>query len=416
MRMRATAAAIAVTLCACAPAAPAKKHTTPPAPVDPVDALYDPDVVQDIELTIAPADVDAMNAALPERIYAPAQFVWHAADGDVVVDNVGVRYKGDSSSIPNVDLQRSYLVHMGEYVKHQQLLGLDHVALDNGCQFGAVFSQRIITDILGRRGVAAPRANFARVVVNGEYQGVYVNEERYDDHWIAAHYAPGGALFKIDYGTPGADLAYLGDDVTLYGDTFSPESKGADVADVVALLKTIGDPSADLAAVFDVDGFARLMATMVLTGAFDQYTGFNAHNYYLYRDPSTSKWSYLPHDLDVGFADNAFGNIPVIDGWDAANPLPAPPRPLVSRVLDDDGLRAVYDDEVQALLADETDPAILEPRIDALYEQAKVDLEREPWPAARLTNPEDTSWTSIVDSMKAFMERRYTTAVDEVAP
>ncbi len=370
------------------------------------DAFYDPDVVQDVAVTIDPADIDAMNAALPARVYVPATLSWNG----VVVDDVGVRYKGDSSSIPGVDMQRSMLIHTNEYVDGQTFLGLKHIAFDNGCQLGAVFSQRIITDLLAERGVLTPRANFVRVTVNGAYQGVFVNEERIDNVFLDAHFGGhDGSLYKVDYAGPGSDFALIDDDPATYAGTFDKKNHESrdDTGEIVDFLRLVND--GDLESGFDVHGFIKLMGVMVLSGAFDQLTGFNAHNYYLHHGKD-GVWTYLPHDLDVGFADHAFGQIEVIDGWDAGAPLPEPPRPLLSRILDDEALDAEYLQEARTTL----DVADFDPRLDALYAQVKDDLAREPWPAARLTNPEDSSWDGIVQSMHDFVSRRGAAATEEL--
>lgn len=399
---------------ACAPIS-ADGSVQEPAPVgqegQDADAFYDPDVVQDVELTIADADIARMDAALPERIYVPAMITW----GDVVVADVGVRYKGNSSSIPGVSMQRSFLVHTNEFVDGQRFLGLKHLAFDNGCQFGAVFSQRLITDILQRKGVIAPRASYARISVNGAYQGVYVNEERIDGVFLTAQLGNNdGQLYKVDEGGPGGDLSLV--DRATAAATFQAENHEdtADASDVVALMEAIADRSVPIESLIDVHAFIRLMAVMALTGAFDQYTGWNAHNYYLYRDPDTQLWLYLPHDLDVGFADHAFGQIDVIDGWDVGRPLPVSPRPLLERIFEDDALFAEYQSEARATLEEETASAVLTPRLDALYAQVHEDLDDEPWPAARLTNPDDTDWDSIVSSMKSFITRRASTADEQL--
>ena len=114
-------------------------------------------------------------------------------------------------------------------------------------------------------------------------------------------------------------------------------------------------------------------------------------------------------------ADHAFQQIDVIDGWDAGHPLPVAPRPLVQRILDEPSLFAQYQDEARTTLDQETAAAALGPRLDALYAQIADDLDNEPWPAARLTNPEDADWSSIVASMHAFIERRAPLA-DEQLP
>ena len=94
--------------------------------------------------------------------------------------------------------------------KDQQFLGLRHVALDNGIQFGSLFSERLITDALRGVGVRASRCNYARVYLNGKHAGVYVNVERIDKSFIQGHFkADTGFLFKVDEGGPGTDLRYI---------------------------------------------------------------------------------------------------------------------------------------------------------------------------------------------------------------
>ena len=133
--------------------------------------FYDPEVVQTIRLEIQPEDLDRLQRALPERIYVPGTFRWN----DVALYPVGVRYKGNSSSHPDSPHKRSFLIEFAEFKTGQRFLGLRHVALDNGIQFGGLFSERLITDVLRELGVKASRCNYARVFLNGKPAGVYVN-------------------------------------------------------------------------------------------------------------------------------------------------------------------------------------------------------------------------------------------------
>jgi spore coat protein H len=99
------------------------------------------------------------------------------------------------------------------------------VALDNGIQFGGLFSERLITDILRGVGVKASRCNYARVYLNGRPEGVYVNVERIDQSFLERHFPSADEpLFKVDEGGPGADLRYVGADPTLYRRTFELHS------------------------------------------------------------------------------------------------------------------------------------------------------------------------------------------------
>ena len=386
--------------------------------VDGTDDFYAPWVVQQIRLDIAPSDRVAMFDALPERIYVPATFHWN----DITVANVGVRFKGNSSSNPDATHKRSYLVRFDEYVDDQRFLGLRRVALDNAIQFGSLFSERFIDDVLREEGVVVSRSNYARLVVNDEVVGAYVNVERIDKSFLERFFDNrDGILYKNHLGGPGSVLEVL-DAPGDYARSFEPKthSDEADFTDLRALALLIRDTPDDrfaqaLEARFQVDSMLRMMAIFMLSGAFDQYTGWGPHNFYLYDDPATGRWSYLPWDLDVGFADNAFGRVKVIDQWNASWPLPNTPRPLIERILADEGLRSRYRAYAADYLERHFHPDKVAARLDDLWAVASIALEGDPYPQRRATNPRNVGWRNILDTMKAFSRKRYRTAKAQLA-
>jgi hypothetical protein len=64
---------------------------------DVTDQFYDPEAVQTIHLEIKAEDLDRLHRALPQRICVPRVFSWKGHK----LENVGVRYKGNSSSNPD---------------------------------------------------------------------------------------------------------------------------------------------------------------------------------------------------------------------------------------------------------------------------------------------------------------------------
>ena len=63
-------------------------------------------------------------------------------------------------------------------------------------------------------------------------------------------------------------------------------------------------PSSDmLAEQFDVEGFIKAQAADVVMGAPDHYARVG-NNFYLYLNPFTSKWVYIPNDYDFVFRDH----------------------------------------------------------------------------------------------------------------
>jgi len=376
------------------------------------DQFYGPEVVQTVHLEINPEDLGRMHQALPRRIYVPGNFRWN----DQTLTSVGVRFKGNSSSMPESPFKRGYLIDFAEFQKPQRFLGLRQVALDNGIQFGSLFSERLITDVLRGVGVKASRCNYAKLYLNGKYQGVYVNVERIDKVFLQRNFGTDrGALFKVDEAGPGADLGYLGNDPGPYRNTFELES-GAEVeayAELLEFIRAINEPGGRDEALrkrLDFEAFTKTTAVLLFAGAFDQYTGWSPHNYYLYRNPTDQRWIYIPWDLDVGFADRAFGRVPVLDGWNAAWPVPVPGRPLMEQLVSSPELLRAYREEASKILETWFRPEILIPKLRALHEQIRADLTEDPFPSRRGTVPSDSGYQDILASMEDFIRKRYDSA------
>jgi hypothetical protein len=377
--------------------------------VDAADAFYDGATVQTIYLEIQAVDLERLQQALPRRISVPGTFRWNNQS----IENVGIRYKGNSSASPTARYKRSYLVEFSEFVQGQRFLGLRHVALDNAIQFGSLFSERMITDILRDLKVAASRCNYARVFLNGKFAGVFVNVERIDRPFLKRNFnSETGVLFKVDDGGPGADLRYIGDDPALYQKTFELHlGKKADAFnELVGLLRRVNDPATtetQLRESLDIESFITTTAVLLFAGAFDQYTGWSPHNYYLYQSRADRRWTYIPWDLDVGFADQAFGRIPVLHGWNAAWPAPVPGRPLMDRIIEDKHLLGIYREKAKSILDAHFRPDVLIPKLRFLYAQIETDLKHEPFPPRRVTVPSDTGYEDILRSIEAFIRERY---------
>jgi hypothetical protein len=122
--------------------------------LDESDEFYDPRSVQTIYLEITPENLARLKGALPKRITVPGTFRWK----DKTFENVGIRYKGNSSSHPNAGHKRSFLISFSEFATDRCFAGLRSVALDNGIQFGSLFSEPLITDALRALGVCPMRS------------------------------------------------------------------------------------------------------------------------------------------------------------------------------------------------------------------------------------------------------------------
>ena len=385
-----------------------------------LEDFYKPNQVQTVHMKIKDTDWQRMMDALPKRIYVPASFRWR----DVAFEKVAVRFKGNSSSNPSQPFKRSFLVRFDKYEQNARFLGLKRVSFDNGIQFGSLFSEPIVTEILRAEGVKVHRANYAKLQINGEYRGVYVNVERIDEVFLGRHWpGSGGPLYKIDEGGPGCNFQLISEDPAAYKRAFERKNDAAknEAARLVNLIRMINQAPAEgfadrLASQWETDRFLKVTAVLLFSGAFDQLTGWNAHNYYLYHDQKTDCWNYLPWDLDVGFSEVAFGRIRVLDDWHAAWPVPrtGSQNPLMERVVTDPALLRAYRETAARILEKHFKPEHLEKILDAKYELIREDLKTDPFPHRRVTSPTDRSYNDIVTSIRTFIRRRYDSAKSQL--
>ena len=380
--------------------------------------FYQPEKVQAVHLHISPANRRRMMESLPECVYVPACFRWR----DTTLKRVAVRFKGNSSSNPRQTHKRSYLVRFDKYDDNQRFFGLRRVSFDNGVQFGSLFSEPIITEILRAEGITTHRCNYAKVYVNDQYQGVYVNVERIDKSFLTQHFPDSnGGLWKNDLGGPGGDLRFVGDDPAQYEKAFEAKNKAAkNRRPLVEFIRRINNTPRDdfvsmLESNMDTDVFLRITSVMLLSGAFDQLTGWGPHNFYLFNDTRQNRWHYLPWDLDVGFCETAFGHVHVLSDWNAAWPVPVGrTNPLLDRIVGEPVLLARYRAIASEVLEKYYEPNRLCDLIDKKYDLIKSDLRTDPFPHRRATVPSDSSYDDVVASMKTFVSKRYYSAKQQL--
>ena len=282
-----------------------------PPPIDD-DALFDPDHLVEIDLTLDPEDWEALRGQTrtlydlflgPECLAAPfpSPFTYFPADlvvDDEAVAEVGLRKKGLLGSL-STD-RPSLKIKTDAYVDDQLLEnGTERITLNNGNQDPGRLNACLGYGVFAAAGLAAPRCNFAHVTVNGEDLGVYVHVEAVKRDFLRRHFdSAGGDLYE---GT-------LSDFADGWLGTFEAKTDDTDPdkAPLHALAAALDQPDDQLLAaldpLLDLDRFVRFWATESLLGHWDGYGG-NTNNYFVYRDPSGDRISFLPWGADALFED-----------------------------------------------------------------------------------------------------------------
>jgi spore coat protein CotH len=305
------------------------------AAVDPSAELYDLAAFPRFDIELPPGSVTALED--DPATYATATFRY----GDEVVENIGVRLKGEYTFRP-LSGKASFKLKFDEFVPDQSFRGLKRMTLNNGLEDPSSVAERLVYLAFRNAELPAPRVNSAEVWVNGEPYGVYVNIETEDKAFLRRWFADDEGNVYEEQGVdwlPGNE-----NDFEL--ETNEELNDRSDLTQLFAAVEGAGDDTllADVAGIVDTDHFLRYCALEGLVNQWDgyAYTVFGPNNYRMYHDPSTGHFSVLPWGMDMAMKplnDNDY-----VDVHSAAGRL-------LQRCLEVESCRVAYD----AVLAEETD-------------------------------------------------------------
>jgi len=278
--------------------------------------LYDPMVIRTLFLIFEndnwEEELEVFNGT---DVEVPAKVT---VDGQTLA-NVGVSFRGASSymAVPRGN-KRSLNLSVDMVDGKQRLLGYKTLNLLNS-NGDPSFMSTILYSHIARQYIAAPRANFVKVVVNGESWGIYVNVEQFNKDFVERNFkstlveGENGARWKVS-GSPNGDggLRYLGDDVNAYRQRFEIKTKDTEESwtALIDLCRTLDTTPPDqleakLRPILDIEGVLKFLALDIVLMNSDGYWT-RASDYSLYRDPS-GKFHIIPHDMNEAFRPGGMG-------------------------------------------------------------------------------------------------------------
>jgi spore coat protein CotH len=268
------------------------------------EALYDPYTLRTIFLTFDTHTwEDELAVFKGSDVKVPAIMV---VDGKTYRD-VGVSFRGQTSfRMVGSGQKRSMNLDIDFRHKDQQLLGNIKITLLNSAG-DASFLRSVMYMHIARQYYLAPRANFMRVVINGENWGTYVNQQPPDSVFALANGGSTGPLWKTP-GTPRgrAGLEYWGDDASNYQQVYELVKRGKGTQaeawkSLVTLCRVLNQTPLDkltaaLAPIMDVDQALRFLAVdNVLMNSDGYWT--RASDYVLYID-NGGRFRFAAYDVN----------------------------------------------------------------------------------------------------------------------
>ena len=167
---------------------------------------------------------------------------------------------------------------------------------------------------VSRRHMPAPRANFVKVVINGESWGIYASVQQFNKDFLQENFnTTKGARWKVP-GHPGASagLNYIGENVQDYKRHYEIRTKDNDKdwKALIKLCKVLNQTPPDkleaaLKPILDIDSVLWFLA---IDNAVINDDGYwtRASDYSLYRDPK-GKFHVIPCDTNETFHPMGFG-------------------------------------------------------------------------------------------------------------
>jgi spore coat protein CotH len=140
--------------------------------------LFNPDVVQEIRLSINSRDNQQLHEHYQENTYYTADLSWQ----NLSVRNVAVRSRGTGSRNP---VKIGLRVDFDRYTTGQTFLGLRSLILDNNWQDPSLLAERTAMAFFERLGEPAPRESYCRLYINNVFQGLYSIVESVDGPFLA---------------------------------------------------------------------------------------------------------------------------------------------------------------------------------------------------------------------------------------
>ena len=314
-----------------------------------------------VEFKINFPQKDWMNILDSLKINGDEMLVTSVSIDGQKYDNVGVQYKSNLSYKIGQN-KNPFVVQLNYINSNQNHKGYSSFYLSIALRDPSMVREVISYDIL-RNYMPAPQANFAKVYINNQYNGLYVNTEEINDAFLEKYFGSSeGSFFKASslqkevegcrkeiYGA----LQYEENARCYLGNFKMLSRKGWD--DLINLTKVLNQNPDKIETVLNVDRTLWMLAFNNVIANLSSYTGEKSHNYYLYKD-NTGKFNPIVSDLNLTFG--SFKNIGIgsdlklneLQNMDPLLHLNNDQKPLISKLLKNPMYQKQYLSHIRTLV------------------------------------------------------------------
>ena len=296
-----------------------------------LDTVFDTSRVQRMDITIDSANWDVMQtnlAGLKEKLGESNDFSLMDDPIDVPCDikyngkqwyRVGIRFKGNSSLYHANSNKLPFKLNFDQFediypaINNQRFYGFKKFSLKNNYMDDSAIHELTASELFRDFGLKSSHTAFYKLYVDTGggpvYFGLYTLVEEVDDTVLKTQYSDNdGNLYKPEEGA----ATFATGSFNTYEFAKKTNESDLDYSDVQALYDVLNsdlrvtDPSTwktNLEMILDVPVFLKWFAANNVLQNWDTY-GVMPHNYYLYRNPDTQLFEWIPWDNNEALVSN----------------------------------------------------------------------------------------------------------------
>ncbi|CAM3861558.1 CotH kinase family protein [Mesobacillus zeae] len=246
----------------------------------------------------------------------------------------------------------------------------------------SIIRNKLSLDFFSDIGCLSPSSRYVFLNVNGKDEGVYLELESVDEHFLKNRNLPEGPIYYAVNGDANFSLMSDIDQKVKAALDYGYERKFGKPADdlfleeLIISINTIPRASfeKEIGKLLNVEQYLIWLAGVVLT---QNYDGF-VHNYALYRNSETKLFEILPWDYDATWGRDLHGR------WMEHDYVPVEGfNSLTARLLDVPAFRKRYKGLLQEFLQKQFTVEYLAPKIETLVSSIRPYLLKDPYKKER---------------------------------
>ena len=323
--------------------------------------------------------------------------------------SVAVRYRGEwARSWPKKPL-KVFLE------KGQNLDGLQVLNLNSNWRDPSFIREQLAYQIYAACGVPAPRTRMVKLLVNGQFHGVFLEVEQPAKAFLERSKLPGATIYKASSHEWGSDQRDLGSELAYHAHYEKENHKDQDYRDLQGFchdLATTRNAGSFFTNQVALEEYINYLAATALVQNWDC---FNKNHFLIHDTAGSKRWLVVPWDLDRTLGDHWHGSfdearLPLQIGTSALQG-PTGWNHLMESFFKDPGLRARLLNRLEFLLQNEFTKEKLFPLVDRLESEARADarLDRLRWSTQGVADIHEG-----IAGLKRFIEERRAFLLGEI--